>query len=214
MEAPLNEVEVRVLGCLIEKETTTPEYYPLSLNSLTNACNQKSNRNPVLSYDEETVSGALRGLREKGLSTTVQRADSRTAKYMHSLVERLDLEKGEIAVLCELMLRGPQTVGEIRGRAERMYAFKGIEEADSILRGLMERQEPLVLKLPRLPGRKEPRYAHLMSGMPEAGEEKTPPEEASQRDSRLERLEGEVSALRTELDELKSALSALKSELE
>ncbi|MGE5892483.1 MAG: YceH family protein, partial [bacterium] len=164
METALTDVEVRVLGCLIEKAITTPDYYPLTLNALTNACNQKSNRNPVVSYEETTVVRGLDGLRDKGLANMVYKADSRAPKYQHFFVEKLELSPGDVAVLCELMIRGPQTPGELRAHTERMHDFGGLEEIEGALRGLMEREHPLVVRLPRQPGRKEQRYAHLLSG--------------------------------------------------
>jgi uncharacterized protein YceH (UPF0502 family) len=208
------------LGCLVEKELTTPDYYPLTLNALTNACNQKSNRSPVVSHDEATVVRALDGLREKGLADKIYKAGSRAPKYEHSFPEKFSLSLPEVAVLCELMLRGPQTVGEIRGRADRMYRFRGLEEVEQILDVLMKREQPLVSKLPRQPGRKEGRYAHLLSGMPEMTEEtREMPEEAATlrvraENERVAKLEEELAALRAELDALKKAFYELKSQFE
>ena len=170
MEETLNDIEIRILGCLIEKEFTTPDYYPLTLNSLTAACNQKSNRNPVESFEEPVVEQALEGLRKRGLVQALHVSGSRTAKYRHAFLEEFKLIPSEAAVLCELMLRGPQTVGEIRTRAERMYKFKGLEEVDEILRDLMDREQPLVFKLRREPGKREERHVHLLSGMPKIKE--------------------------------------------
>src|SRR5258705_13169518 len=157
----LSESEVRVLACLIEKESTTPEYYPLSLNALTLACNQKTNRDPVVSYDDDTVSDALDSLRDKRLARQAS-AQSRVAKYEHSILERFNLGRRELALLCTLMLRGPQTVGELRDRSERMRAFSDVEEVDACLETLMHWEPPLATRLPRQPGMKEPRYMHLL----------------------------------------------------
>jgi hypothetical protein len=209
VEIVLDEVEVRALGCLIEKEMATPEHYPLTLNSLTNACNQKSNRDPVSAYEEAAVERAAEGLREKGLATVLR--EGRTPKYMHSMVERFDLERPEVALLCELMLRGPQTAGELKGHAARLYGFKGIEEVEDVLKGLIEREQPFVIKLPRRPGRKEPRYMHLLAGEPEVSEGGQEPMKVSDKDDRVLKLEEDVAALRDELDELRKAFNDLKA---
>src|SRR4051812_3004950 len=165
---PLTAAEVRVLGSLIEKQITTPDYYPLTLNALTNACNQLTNRDPVVAFDETTVVRALDGLRDKRLATLFAGAESRVAKYKHTLTDRLLLTPAEIAVLCVLMLRGPQTVGELRTRSERLFAFDTLPEVEETLNVLAARQsQPLVTKLPRQPGTKESRYAHLLAGPPE-----------------------------------------------
>jgi len=147
---PLHPAEVRVLGALLEKEVTTPEYYPLTLNALVNACNQKSNREPVVNYDEETVQQALALLRNRGLAVRISGAGHLVEKYAHSLGEKLNLRRPEVAVLCVLMLRGPQTVGEVRGRTERMYEFTELEDVERCLESLASRQpEPLVVSMPR-----------------------------------------------------------------
>src|SRR5271163_4541859 len=155
MELLLHPVEVRVLGALLEKEITTPEYYPLSLNALVNACNQKSNRDPMVNFDPTQVEQALLLLREKGLLVTTTGAGSRVPKYGHRIAEKLNLGRRELAVLCELMLRGPQTAGELRTRGERMHPFDDLAEVLSVI----ERQPELIVKLPRRPGEKEVRYA-------------------------------------------------------
>lgn len=164
MDIVLDDREVRILGCLMEKEMTTPEYYPLSLNALTNACNQKSNRNPVVSFDENTVAEGLDSLKQKGLARETHTAGSRVTKYLHELLSRYDLATPEMAVLCELMLRGPQTLGELRSNAGRMSAFENLSDVQETVRGLTEHVPPLAVKLSREPGRKEPRYMHLLSG--------------------------------------------------
>ena len=157
----LDEVEVRVLGALLEKERTTPEYYPLSLNALINACNQKSNREPVMALDESAVRDALDSLTEKNLVGHASSADSRVPKYTHHLQEVFNFDRRESAVLCVLMLRGPQTPGELRGRTERMYKFDDLSVVESALHRLMEREPPLVMKLARQPGTKESRLRAL-----------------------------------------------------
>ncbi len=220
MNILLNEVEVRVLGCLIEKEFTTPDYYPLTLNALKNACNQKSNRNPVMSLEETTVVRALDDLRKKGLSEKVLKADSRVPKYQHLFMSKFDLSRSQTAVLCELMLRGPQTGGEIRSRAERMNTFQGLDEVEKILTGLTEGDEPEVIRLPRRAGQKERRYMHLFSGEPAIQEEDQPGGDESAtvmvraENVRIRNLEDELAALRHEFDALKKAFTDLKSQLE
>jgi uncharacterized protein len=160
----LTEIEARVLGALIEKDITTPDYYPLSLNSLVNACNQKNNREPVMTLDESGVRGALSSLQEKRLAGPAGGADSRVTKYEHRLQEVFNFDRRETALVCVLLLRGPQTPGELRGRSERMYRFETLDDVQSGLQKLTDRQPPLVRVLPRQPGTKESRYMHLLSG--------------------------------------------------
>jgi uncharacterized protein YceH (UPF0502 family) len=202
----LNEVEVRVLGALIEKETTTPEYYPLSLNALINACNQKSNREPVTSLDEDTVRTALYNLKNKGLAATASGTDSRVAKYEHRMQEVFNFTRGENAVMCVLLLRGPQTPGELRGRTERMFRFEELSDVQSVLQKLSQREPPLVKVLPRQPGTKEARYAHLLSGDVQSFEAPiegvTASVSSGAEDERIARLEQEVEQLRGELRDL------------
>lgn len=219
METILGEIEVRVLGSLIEKELTTPEYYPLSLNSLTNACNQKSNRDPVMALPEEDVVRALDALRFKQL--VVLSADGgRVPKYRHLLSEKLGLVAAEQAVLCELLVRGPQTMGELRTRCERMHPFGDLAAVEAVLQELMERETPLLTLLPRQPGRKECRYAQLFSGMPDltADEHEAAPEAARQRvmaeNERIAKLEGDVEALRGELAELRQQMNEFRKQFE
>ena len=164
MNIVLNEVECRVLGCLLEKEITTPEYYPLSLNALVNASNQKSNREPVLNLDEAVVRAALHSLSSQSLVRSVSGADSRVTKYEHRLQETFNFYRHEAAILCVLLLRGPQTPGELRTRTERMHSFDDLSAVLSSLQHLMKREPPLAKVLPRQPGMKESRYAHLLSG--------------------------------------------------
>src|ERR1700716_604740 len=165
----LTEIETRVLGSLIEKEITTPEYYPLSLNALLNACNQKSNRDPVMSLPEDAVREALRVLHDNSLARSVSAADSRVTKYEHRLQETFNFDRREAAVFCELLVRGAQTPGELRSRAERMHHFDDLSEVQSALQRLMSREPPLVKVLARQPGTKESRYIHLLSGDAELG---------------------------------------------
>src|ERR1039457_6341113 len=162
MDWQLDAVEVRVLGSLLEKEGTTPDYYPLSLNALVNACNQKSNREPVVSYDEDTVEDALLTLREKGLAQRITGRDSRVPKHAQSFTEKFNLGRREAAVMCVLMVRGPQTVGELRGRTERLYTFDDLEAVEATLHRLAEME--FVKQLPRQAGFKEPRWAQLLPG--------------------------------------------------
>ena len=205
MDPVLNDPEVRILASLIEKESTTPEYYPLSLNALMLACNQKSNRDPVVSYDEDTVQEALESLREKRLVRSA--AGSRVVKYEPSFLEVFNLGRRELALLCTLMLRGPQTLGELRDRSERMRSFSDLEEVEACLEGLM-RLEPraLVTRLARQPGTKEPRYMHLLSGDAE------PP--IRQPAERAVPLEEQVESLRRELHELREEFSRFRRQFE
>ena len=208
----LDSVEVRVLGALIEKEATTPEYYPLSLNALVNACNQKSNREPVVSYDEETVEDALARLRENKLALTIT-GSGRVNKYAQRISETLNLGRRELAVLCPLLLRGPQTLGEIRDRSERMFAFADVEEAESVLTKLAELPTgALVTKLPRQPGQKEARYAHLLSGEPSV-EASIESSGAAAPPTRVAQLEQDLQKLRSEFDDLKTRFEALEAQL-
>jgi uncharacterized protein YceH (UPF0502 family) len=217
---PLNEVEVRVVGALVEKQVTTPEYYPLTLNALVNACNQISNRDPVVDFDEQTVARAVESLRTKNLVYVFYGSDSRVPKYKHMLAGVYELSPAELAAMCVLMLRGPQTVGEVRGRTGRLYGFADLAEVETTLDGLARRDEPLVLKLPRQPGRKEARYAHLLAGVPEVEETRTEPRlepavrEVRAENERLARLETEVEALRAEVTQLRQQLDDFRKQFE
>src|SRR5271170_4635540 len=164
MTIVLSPVEARVLGSLVEKEITTPEYYPLSLNALANACNQKNNREPVTNLDEDQIRQALHGLEDDGLAGPSRGTESRVTKYEHRVQEVFNFTRGEIAVVCVLLLRGPQTPGELRGRTERMHRFEELSDVQSTLQRLMQREPPLVKVLQGQPGTKEARYAHLLSG--------------------------------------------------
>jgi hypothetical protein len=214
----LNEIEVRVVGALLEKEITTPDYYPLSLNALINACNQKSNRDPVMTLDESAVRQALDSLNEKGLAGQATSADSRVPKYAHRLQEVFNFDRREMAVLCVLLLRGPQTPGELRGRTERMYKFDDLGVVESALHRLMEREPPLVIKLARQPGTKESRYAHLLAGEVEGWSvpAETQPAAAtgSQDEQRFTRLETEVESLRKEVADLRQQLEDFRKQFE
>jgi len=214
----LDEIEVRVLGALLEKEITTPDYYPLSLNALINACNQKSNRDPVMALDENAMRDALGSLHEKHLVSQASSADSRVSKYAHRLQEVFNFDRREMAVLCVLLLRGPQTPGELRGRTERMYRFADLGVVESALHRLMEREPPLVKKLARQLGTKESRYAHLLAGDKEewnAQAETQPLTSASmQDDQRITRLENEVQSLRSEVADLRQQLEDFRKQFE
>lgn len=202
--------EARVLGSLVEKEISTPEYYPLSLNALVNACNQKNNREPVMHLEEQEVRDALRTLEDQQLAGPSRGADSRVTKYEHHLQEVFNFTRGETAVLCELLLRGPQTPGELRNRAERLYHFEEVADVLSVLQRLMQREPALVAALPRQPGAREVRYAHLLSGEP-ASQPVVPaePPSGSSAHDRLLRLEAEVSQLRKEMAELRDQIATL-----
>jgi len=212
----LNEVECRVLGSLIEKEITTPEYYPLSLNALVNACNQKSNRDPVMNLDEAAVRQALHSLDGQSLIRSVSASDSRVTKYEHRLQEAFNFYRHEIAILCVLLLRGPQTPGELRTRAERMHPFDDLAAVQSSLQHLMKREPPLVKVLPRQPGTKEARYAHLLSRDVESFEPKSEPgvsaTTASADGERLAHLEKEVAEYRSGVADLQKELADLKQQ--
>lgn len=222
MSLQLSAVEVRVLGALVEKEITTPEYYPLSVNALLNACNQKSNRDPVMTLDEEAVRKALRSLTDHGMVRSAT-GDARVAKFGHSLNELYNFHRHEIAVLCVLMLRGPQTPGELRTRAERMYAFEDLDAVHAALNLLMRREPPLVKVLPRQPGTKESRFMHLLSGdaAPEtrgfaeeqSGAAETVGTNAADRE-RITQLEAEVSELRRELETLREQFASFQKQFQ
>ena len=218
MEIILTATEVRVLGSLIEKDITTPEYYPLSLNSLVNACNQKSNRDPVMQLDEDGVRDALDGLQEQRMAGPARGADSRVTKYEQRLQEVFNFTRPEIAVLCVLLLRGPQTPGELRGRAERMHRFEALDDVESALQKLMQREPPLAKLLPRQPGMKESRYAHLFAGDIVGAEAPVQGGAAIERNpadkQRIAWLEEEVADLRREVGELKDQLERFRKQFE
>jgi len=222
MDIRLTEVEARVLGSLIEKETTTPDYYPLSLNALVNACNQKNNREPVMNLGEDAVRDALNGLQSQRLAGPARGADSRVTKYEHRAQEVFNFTRGETAILCVLLLRGPQTPGELRGRTERIYRFAELEDVAGVLQKLMQREPALVAALPRQPGTKEIRYVELLSGsrantghesdtqveshVPETEGDGGYPDLAD----RLEKVEAEVARLREQVEQMRADLEALR----
>ena len=219
--ALLNATEIRVLGSLIEKQIATPDYYPLTLNALTLACNQLTNREPIVAFDDQTVVRALDGLRDKRLASQFHGAESRVAKYKHTLTDVLLLTPAETALLCVLMLRGPQTVGELRTRSERLFTFDNLAEVDASLTALATRASgPLVAKLPRQPGTKESRYAHLLSGPVEvAATAMLPPPEPAPlavraENDRLAKLEAEAASLHRELAELKQEFADFRRQFE
>jgi uncharacterized protein YceH (UPF0502 family) len=221
MALQLSEIEVRVLGALVEKEITTPEYYPLSLNALLNACNQKSNREPVMTLQEDTVRPSLRSLSDQALVRSAG-GDSRVAKYEHRLNELFNFHRHEIAVLCVLLLRGPQTPGELRIRAERMYAFEDLESVHAALNLLMRREPPVVKILPREPGTKESRYMHLFSGdtIPSSSLDRNhtaalaDPGSSEPDNERIQILEQQVSGLKKELHALREQFADLKKQFQ
>lgn len=218
MNIVLNEIEARVLGALLEKEITTPDYYPLSLNSLVNACNQKSNRDPVMNVDEDSVRDALRTLQDNSLARSVSAADSRVTKYEHRLQEAFNFDRREAAIFCELLLRGPQTPGELRTRAERMHPFDDLSEAQSALQRLMNREPPLVKVLARQPGTKESRYIHLLSGDAKPVSSTTAPEVPAaperEKTNEFSRLSSEIAELRREVADLKQQFAAFRKQFE
>lgn len=221
MDLTLSETEIRVLGSLVEKQIATPEYYPLSLNALTHACNQKNNRDPVVAYDEQMVIQTLDSLREKKLVWVFKGVDSRVPKYGHIFPEAFDLNDREVAVLCVLMLRGPQTAGELRARTGHLRSFEGLAEVESTLQSLAERDgDPMVVKLPRQVGFKESRYTHLLGGPVNFEEIETAPRAAFQaaRSSpiteRVSLLQEEVETLRRELSELREQFLTFKKQFE
>ena len=215
MSEHLTETEARILGALVEKQLTTPEYYPLTLNALVAACNQKTNREPVVSYDEQTVQKTLDVLRDKNLVYVFYGSTSRVPKYKHMLPQVYELESSETAVICVLMLRGAQTLGELRERTQRLYEFSGVGEVSETLDNLSRRDEPLVVKLERQAGQKEARYAHLLCGEVTSYQ---PPERISRSNSadneRIEKLEQEVESLKNELNEFKQNFDEFRKQFE
>lgn len=208
-----------MLGALIEKDVTTPDYYPLSLNALVNACNQKNNRDPVMELDEEAVRRALESLQQKRLAGPARGADSRVTKYEHRIQEVFNFTRGEAAVMCMLLLRGPQTPGELRGRTERLFRFEEISDVLSTLQRLMQREPPLVKALPRQAGTKEARYAHLFCGDVEGGMEiiSSPSpalSQAAEREERMQGLEEELASLRQRVSDLEKTLIEFRKQFE
>jgi uncharacterized protein len=208
----LTDIETRVLGALVEKQVTTPEYYPLTLNALTLACNQKNNRHPVTAYTENEVSQAVESLREKNLAYLFYGSTSRVPKYKHVVPEVLHLNAAETALMCVLMLRGPQTPGELRGNAARLHEFAGLDEVEQTLSGLISHEpDPLVMRLPRQAGQKEVRFAHLLSGDVPID---TPAPAAVERTSSRQNLEQKVEALAAEVEKLRLQFEEFKKQFE
>ncbi len=206
MSQVLTDIETRVLGALVEKQVTTPEYYPLTLNALTLACNQKNNRHPVTSYSESQVSAAVESLREKNLAYVFYGSTSRVPKFKHVMPEVLHINSAEVALMCVLMLRGPQTPGELRGNGARLYEFAGLEEIEQTLNHLITREDdPLVVRLPRQAGQKEVRFAHLLSGEPkiEAVTSTDHPQPVETLGQKVERLATEIEDLRRQFEQFK-----------
>ena len=220
MDTPLDPIEVRVVGALAEKALATPDHYPLSLNSLVSACNQKTGRDPVMNLSESEVAHALDSLMRKHLVGTSSGAGSRVAKYRHLLDHHFDLNEAGVAGLAVLLLRGPQTVGEVRSRTGRLHAFASLEAAEAIVRSLAEREEPLVVELSVQPGRKEPRFAHVLSGVPEVDVEEATPtfspamQAARAEGDRVAALEAKVGELESELSDLRDAFERFRQQFE
>lgn len=214
----LNETEARIVGALVEKQLTTPEYYPLTLNALINACNQKNNRDPVMSLDETTVNSALERLRDRNIVYIFYGSGARVPKYKHMLPSVYELEPSETAVIAVLLLRGAQTIGELRERTGRMYEFRGLDEVQATLDSLIKREDPLVVKLERLPGQKDARFAHLLSGEIDmervAAAAVTHARGPSSGGERIETLEQEVAHLRSEVESLRSTFDEFKKQFE
>ena len=214
MSTILTDIETRVLGSLIEKQVTTPEYYPLTLNALTLACNQKNNRYPVTSYTENQVSEAVERLREKNLAYVFYGSTSRVPKYKHVVPEVMHLSHSEVALMCVLMLRGAQTLGELRGNAARLHDFSGLEEVEQTLNGLISRDEPMVARLPRQPGQKEGRFSHLLSGEINLEALAESERAAASAPSRRAGLEEKVEALAAEVEKLKEQFEQFRKQFE
>lgn len=217
MTTILTDIETRVLGSLVEKQVTTPEYYPLTLNALTAACNQKNNRSPVTSYSPDAVEQAMESLREKNLGYVFYGSNSRVPKYKHVVPEVLHLNAAELAIMCVLMLRGAQTPGELRGNGSRLYEFSGLDEVEQTLNGLMSRDgDPLVARLPRQPGQKEVRFVHLLNGeIPTDVEvESAAPRRAAPSPDRVSVLEQEVVSLKAQVQDLQQQFDEFKKQFE
>jgi uncharacterized protein len=220
VDVVLNEYELRVLGALVEKQIATPDYYPLSLNALMNGCNQKSHRDPVVSYDEATVARAIDGLKEKKIIYVFHGSEARVPKYGHLFPKAFELNEVEVAVMSVLILRGPQTPGELRSRTSHLYNFEQLSDVETTLQSLSSRERPLVVRMARLPGARESRYAHLLGGpigvddviAPSKTEHATPRMPAD--DGRLARFEEEMRSMRREIDELKQEFAKFKSQFE
>lgn len=209
----LEDREVRVLGCLIEKQLSTPDYYPMTINALRTACNQKTNRDPVVDYSETDVVEALDGLQRKRLVGSASSSYGRAAKYRHALAEVMGLQRPQLAIVASVLLRGPQTSGEIRARTNRMHEFDSLDAVDAALEELQKRDPPLVTLIPRRPGQKEDRYAHLFSGEPDASAASSPPSGGGD-DGRIEALEEEIESLKEVVRELTERFERFRSQFE
>jgi uncharacterized protein len=213
----LKAIEARVLGALIEKDISTPDYYPLSLNALVNACNQKNNRDPVMTLDEAAVRDALATLQQKGLAGPAGGPDSRVTKFEHRLQEVFNFDRREVAIVCVLLLRGAQTPGELRGRTDRMYRFEALDDVVATLDRLAQRESPLACMLPRQPGTKESRYMHLFSGEPAEGIASAgaaPAAAAESSTDRIARLEADIAELKHQMAEMQEQLAAFRKQFE
>ena len=213
---PLSTTEARILGSLVEKQLTTPEYYPLTLNALTAACNQKSNRDPVMSLGETEIMGSIDSLRDRNLVYLYYGSGSRTVKYKHMLPSVYDLDEAGVAITAVLLLRGPQTIGELRERTGRLHEFGGLNEVQETLDALTRRDEPIVIKLERQPGQKEARYAHLLSGEVLQDTIAASPRIVSGGGSneRIEKLEAEVESLRNELADFRATFDEFRKQFD
>lgn len=220
MDVVLNEYELRVVGALVEKQIATPDYYPITLNALVNACNQKNHRDPVVGYDEATVVRALDGLRDKKLAYTFHGSDSRVPKYGHLFGKAYELNEGETAVMTVLVLRGPQTPGELRSRTAHLHNFENLPEVETTLQNLSLRADPLVVKLPRQSGSRESRFAHLLAGdinieeLAAAERSEAPASSSRGSNDRVARLEEQIATLQQELTELKQQFAEFKKQFE
>jgi len=220
VNATLNEYELRALGALVEKQIATPDYYPMTLNALVNACNQKNHRDPVVSYDDTTVARALDSLREKNLAYIFHGSEARAPKYGHLFPKAFELSEAEVPLMCVLILRGPQTPGELRSRTQHLRAFESLAEVETLLQGLSLREEPLIVKLPRQTGSRESRFAHLL-GDPIEMEQRvaalhsaTPVQSAQAENERIAKLEEEIVSIRQELNELRQQFADFRKQFE
>jgi uncharacterized protein YceH (UPF0502 family) len=218
--ATLNEYELRALGALVEKQIATPDYYPMTLNALVNACNQKNHRDPVVSYEDETVARALESLREKNLAYVFHGSEARAPKYGHLFPKAFDLSEADVPLMCVLILRGPQTPGELRSRTQHLRSFESLAEVETLLQGLSLREEPLIVKLPRQPGSRESRFAHLLGDQVEVERRVTAPnpslavQPSQAENERIVKLEEEIVSLRQELNELKQHFADFRKQFE